>query len=278
MYRLLNFLYQYRALLYFLFLEIICGWLIVQNNKYQAASFFNSSNYMAGEVLKKTSQVKDYFNLKSVNEELVRENAILRERLAIEDLKKNRIVENRSDFLVNRQYKFVAAKVINNSINFSANYITLDRGTEDGILPGMGVISPKGVVGKVKYASDHFSTVISLLNDKWSISGKIKNKSIDGTVKWEGGSPRYAELFYVGRHHVVQAGDTIITSGYNPVFPEGILIGRIEKVEEDEGKPFWKITVALTQDFSSLSYVYAIENNLKPERDSLEQKTDIHIE
>src|ERR1700745_3963048 len=113
MQRLFDFLYSYRAFMFFVLLEVICGWLIVKNNNYQSSAFFNSSNYYAGSILKTRSDINEYFNLKEIDAELAQENARLNNELVIEKQKKNLYKENRSDSLKIHQYNFISAKVIN---------------------------------------------------------------------------------------------------------------------------------------------------------------------
>jgi rod shape-determining protein MreC len=274
MQKLFYFLYRYRAFLFFVLLEVICAALIINNNNYQSAAFFNSSNQYAGQLLKFTNNISDYFRLKSISEELAKENAYLHSQLLIEKKKNSQYIPNNSDFLRSHQYKFFSAKVINNSTGRFTNYLTLDKGYADGIKPKMGVISAGGVVGKVKNCTEHFSTVVSLLHNGWSISAKIKKGNIDGLIKWDGKNPRYADMVNVVRHHKLNVNDSVITSGYSTLFPEGIMIGTIKDIDIDEGKSYYKINVLLSTDFSNLSYVYLIENNLKAEIDSLEIKRE----
>ncbi|MBO9702290.1 MAG: rod shape-determining protein MreC [Sporocytophaga sp.] len=274
MHRLFHFLYQYKAFLFFLILEAICVWLIIRNNSYQSASYFNTSNYVVGEILETSNNVTEYFNLKDVNTQLAGENARLKRLLTKEYQKKDFIISNKSEFLKANQYNYIPAKVVNNSTSRFTNYITIDKGSLDGIKPGMGVIAQDGIVGKVKSCTENFSTIISLLHEKWSVSAKISDGEIDGIVKWQGMDPAIADLQYVGRHHHFKIGDSVVTSGYNTLFPPGALIGRIQDFKIDQGKPFYKINVKLATDFTTLKYVYVIENYLKAEKDSLENQSN----
>lgn len=177
------------------------------------------------------------------------------------------------------QYSYTSAKVINNSLSLQAdNYLTLNKGKADGVRQDMGVIGPNGVVGKVKSTSEHFSTVTSVLHSGMSIASKIEGKNINATIKWPGLNPRKVELKYVMRHHKPEVGDTIVTSEYNAIFPEGVKVGVISEVYLPEGSADYEITVDLSTDFSALSYVYIVENILKPERDSLEAQLDTQIQ
>jgi rod shape-determining protein MreC len=266
---LFKFFYRYRSLSVFLILEIFCAWLVVSFNTYQGSSFFNSSNVFTGAVLQTTDNIKYYFKLRTVNQDLAEENTQLRKQL--QEMRQRNILadEKVSDTARIYQYSYITAKVINNSTNKLSNYFTLDIGTEDGLQPGMGVLSTKGgVAGRVKACSGHYSTVLSILNEKWPLSAKITRGNVDGIVEWKGVDPTEADLTHVGKHHKVFEGDTIVTSGYSSIFPYGIVIGTIKSVVDDGKK--YIIKVKLSTDYTAMSYVYVVKNKMKPERDSLE--------
>jgi rod shape-determining protein MreC len=139
----------------------------------------------------------------------------------------------------------------------------------------MGVIAPNGAVGRVKTVSRHYSTVTSLLHSQLLVSAKIKKDNTFGTIKWAGGDYRTALLDYIPLHIKPVKGDTILTSGYNTVFPEGIMIGTISSVAKEADKSFYTIRVKLAVDFAQLSYVYVVENPRREEQDSLELEAGI---
>jgi rod shape-determining protein MreC len=219
--------------------------------------------------LESKTNVQDYFDLKAVNSELALENAKLKQLLTIEEQRKQLIIPTKADSIRMNKFRFVPAKVINNSTANFNNFITINKGKEDGIKEGMGIISTLGVVGRIKQCSDHYCTGLSVLHKSFTISSKIKNKGIDCNVQWDGKSPYEADLKDVTRHQKIAIGDTIVTSGYNSFFPEGIMVGKIIKFEL-EGGSFWKARIELSTDFTALSYVYVIENKLEIEQDSLE--------
>jgi rod shape-determining protein MreC len=272
--RLLKFIFEYRALFTFLFLEALCAWLIVENNKFQSSAYFNSSNRMAASVLGFSQGVREYLSLRTINYELAQENAILRSAL---EQRNERIfaaqIPELKDSLLARRFEFIEAKVLSNSTEFYKNYITIDKGTQDGIQPGMAAINMNGAVGKVKSASDHFAVITSLLHTDEMVSCVIKHKEYFGTAQWDGTDARYTQLRYIPRHANPAVGDSIITSGFNVVFPKGILVGVVQSASLSEEAPFWNIKVALAQNFSKLSFVELVKSNLKQERDSLIQVT-----
>jgi rod shape-determining protein MreC len=268
MQRLLNFILQNRGFFTFLALELVCAWLIVKNNSYQGAKFFNSSNAVAASLLAVSQDVGNYLDLKTVNSELSIENARLRQLL---DARANSLIK--SDSTIKRQYDFVSAKVVNNSVDLFRNFITINKGEDSNIAPGMAVINSNKVVGKVKTVSANFAVVISLLNLDENVSAMISRTGNFGTIKWDGRDPKYTNLHFIPRHVSPLPGDSIVTSGLNAVFPENILVGLVSRAHLNPNGLFWDIQVELAQDFTKLQYVEVIKSLLKPEMDSIQNKT-----
>lgn len=270
---------RYKVFLIFLFLEILGFWLLVNHNYYQNAIFFNSANSYVGTLLKVSNNIASYFQLNTVNLELAKENKQLRTELTKMRQKNPQLLDskaNDSDFI--NQYEYVLAKVINNSTHRSNNYITIDKGKKDGIEAGMAVISPLGIVGKVRKSNGRFTTLTSLLHSKTEVSAQIKKNSELGTIKWDGKSPNIAKMIDVPSYVKIAVGDTIVTSGYNAIFPPKVTIGIIKKIKTNPEQTFYDIDVMLTTNFNSLSYVYVVKNILKVEQDSLELETFEEIE
>jgi rod shape-determining protein MreC len=281
MQQLFQFLYRYRAFLLFILLEVVSGWLIVKNNSYQSAAFFNSANFYAAKALSLSNAVTGYLNLQEVNADLAAENQRLHSELAQAQLSRPVIqmtptqldsVIYKPDLTVASRFEFKVAKVINNSTERFKNYLTIDKGTLDGIRPGMGVISATGVVGKVKSCSAHFSTVVSLLHTEMMVSSKVKRNGVFGTAKWKGTDPGVISLTFVPRHQSVNKGDTVLTSDYNTTFIPGIMVGTVQATRLEPNDTYYEIDVALSTNFGNLAYVYVIDNKLLEEQQTLEQK------
>ncbi|WP_161889839.1 rod shape-determining protein MreC [Pontibacter russatus] len=280
---LFAFIYRFRAFLVFVLLEVLCVYLIVRYNTYQGAAFFNSANKYVGQVLEYQRGITDYFRLSSVNNTLARENAELRRELMQYRVQQesdstaalDTTLYLASDTSRTAPYLLHAGRVINNSVRRMNNYLTLAIGSADGVEPGMGVISPDGVVGRVKTVSEHYATVTSVLHSQMLVSAKIKKDDTFGTIKWTGGDYRTAMLEYIPLHVHPEEGDTVVTSGFNTVFPEGIPVGTIASVEKEQDKSFYTIKVRLAVDFAQLSYVYVVENTTMYERENLEQQAGV---
>ena len=137
----------------------------------------------------------------------------------------------------------------------------------------MAVVSPNGIVGVVNGVSKRFSTVMSLLNTDLHISAKIKKNNYFGSLSWDGKNYREAILYEIPHHVPVSKGDTIITSGFSTIYPEGVLIGTIKDFEVKGGN-FYEITVRLSTDFKNLTYVNLVSNLRKEEQIELEEQLE----
>ena len=270
MQRLFLFFYQYRAFFTFLVLELICAWLIIGNNPYQGARFFNSSNGLVAAMNNVSHGVREYFLLRQINSTLAEENAQLRSKFEAQNQLQyiNTTPEVRDSTVVN-QFDFVSAKVVSNTVNRFTNFLTINKGREEGVEPGMAVISPLGAVGKVRMVSRHYSVVTSILHVDVQVSALLKRTGHFGTIQWDGVNPDYVKFKFIPRHVEPVKGDSVLTSGYNAIFPEGIMVGLIEEVQLSD-ELFYDLKVKLSQDFRKLAYVEVVRNSLRHELDSLE--------
>ena len=287
---LIIFFRRYFNFFLFLLLEVICLVLVFQRNNFQRAAYLSSANDISGKLYDKYSNVQYYFHLKSTNDSLVNENVRLHNFLSSSYdsiITSNGIkvdtIRRYSDDTLHRvvstqvlKYQYFAAKVINNSVNKPVNYITIHRGSAQGIRPNMGVISPSGVVGVVRSVSENYAVVLSLLSksNSVSISARVGKGKEMGSVHWDGDDAGYALLKDVPKSAKVYKGDTVVTSGYSALFPENIPIGYVENITiGDKASTAYTIRVKLATNFYNLQYVYVIENLLKDEQQRLEDST-----
>lgn len=271
MQRLFLFFYQYRAFFTFLILELICAWLLIGNNSYQGARFFNSSNGLVAALNNVSHGVREYFLLRQINSTLAEENALLRSKFeAMNQRQYLAPTPAIADSTVISQFDFVSAKVVSNTVNRFTNFLTINKGSQHGIEPGMAVISALGAVGKVRTVSRHYSVVTSLLHVDVQVSALLKRTGHFGTIQWDGVHPDYVKFKFIPRHVQPVKGDSVLTSGYNAIFPEGIMVGQIEEIRLTD-ELFYDLKVKVSQDFRKLSYVEVVKNSLRNELDSLAQ-------
>lgn len=277
MLRILQFLYGLRSFLLFILLEMLALWLIISNNSPQGAAFFNSSNAVFGSILKTQSDVSDFLSLAEANEDLLEQNAQLLARLKV-DLEEDSLSTDSMDSSFVAMYEFKSGKVISQTLRYAQNHLTIDKGEAQGIKPGMGVFNHSGIVGRIKSVSKNYAVAISVLNTGLLVSSKIKSSDVYGSINWDGKNSKEVKMLYVPRHVTAQAGDTVVTSGYNAIFPEGIEVGIIKQINPGSDQNYLDITVELSTDFSKINYVYLVENNQIKELDSLYREAEIENE
>jgi rod shape-determining protein MreC len=265
------FLWKYNFIIFFLLIETLCGYIIVQNNNFQRTTFVNSTNAAAAKINSAVSSVTEYIDLRTTNDALSRENAALKTLLPDVFYIDSALKHIANDTLLKQQYAFMTAKVINNSVNRRNNYLTLNKGRLQGIRSEMGVICSDGVVGIIKDVSEHYSSVISFLHKDARFSARIKKSGYIGSMVWNGYDETHGTLNDIARHVKVAKGDTIVTSAFSSIFPEGIMIGIVDEVIAAGGDNFQEINVKLSTPFGKLSYVYVISNLLKNEQKTIEE-------
>ena len=265
------FFIRYYSFFLFLFLEVIAFSMLFNSNNYQSASFFNSSNKISGKIFSISSNVESFINLSIVNDSLSIENARL----------KNQVLSERYSNKINtgvytdtsmsfQQYTYIQAKVINNTILKRNNYLTLNRGRIHGIRKNMGVICGDGIVGIVKDVSDHYCSVISFLHKDSRISAQLNSSKDFGSLVWDGLNPKIASLRDIPTHVKVKIGDSITTTGFSFIFPENVMVGKVNSVSQKNGDNFFEVSINLSTNFSTLRYVYVVSDILADEKVKIE--------
>ncbi|WP_184548928.1 rod shape-determining protein MreC [Mucilaginibacter sp. FT3.2] len=266
---LLIFITKYNAFFLFLIFEVSALLIYIKYNSFQKATFINSQNQVTGSLYAQVSQFKGYLSLKEQNDSLAHENAKLRGMLKtsfyVDTAEKHKVV----DTVYKQQYTYVVARVINNSTNQSNNYITINRGSRDGIAKDMGVICGTGVVGMVAAVSDHYAIIKSLLHSKSQFSAMLsKDKSV-GSFTWGTDLNPRQGLLSLQNDAKPTMGETVITSGYS-LFPTGIPFGKITSLHAKEGGLLLNVEVGLAVDFTKLQYIYVVVNKYAQEQAGLE--------
>lgn len=272
---LFRFLIRFNSLFVFLLLEVICFSFIVKNHNYHNAKFVNSANVVTGSIYNTYYGFSEYLNLRAINDSLMKENAALKATQYVTMHKPVLQVDTScEDTDLLRLHTYIAARVINNSTNKIANYLTIDKGTNHGVNREMGVISATGIIGIVNEVSDNFSTVMSVLNKNSRISVKLKRFNYPGNLQWNGEDPGVAELTGIPRHLPITANDTVITSGFSSIFPENVLVGTVTSFRTTSGNNFYDIKIRLTTNFETLQYAYVVNYLYKEEQLELESRND----
>ncbi|MEO6151432.1 MAG: rod shape-determining protein MreC [Mucilaginibacter sp.] len=267
---LLIFITKYSAFFLFLIFEGISLYIFINYNDFQKASFINTSNEVTGNLYQKVNDVDDYLRLKEINDRLARENAQLRSHLKSAKYNDTAKTGKVVDTINKQQYTYTEARVINNSVNSRVNFITLNKGSNNGIARGMGVVTGAGVVGIVVQASPHFSIVRSLLHKDTRISAMLAKSKEGGSFRWaDDMDPHKGLLYDVANSAQPHLGDLVVTDEHS-LFPIGIPVGKVSNLRPKTGGFFLNMEVRLAVNFSNLEYVFVITNKLAQEQTTLE--------
>lgn len=266
---LLNFLAKYNHLIIFLILEGIAIYLISNGDSYHNARIIKGIRGLTTGFEQKTSNTRTYFRLREISQALARENASLRNTIEHSVNRSDLFFSPVIDTIHQQQYSYSTAEVVNNSINRQKNFFTLNKGKRQGLSVDMAVTEGKNVAGVIIGCSENYSIVMSLLNLNFKLSARIKSNGYFGSMNWDGRDYKHAVLNEIPQHVTFGIGDTIETTGYSAVFPEGILVGTVSDFEKTGGD-FYTIKVLLLTDFKKLHFVNAIGNLRKNEQLELE--------
>lgn len=285
---LLQLIVRYSNFLLLLGLEVVAFIFVVHGNKYQQVAAAGAANAFTGSIQLMQDNVSSYFRLRTDNAQLLEENARLNAEImqllnALEnDTNRCRDVYESStsrfrsnvegkDIYVSSDldYTFIPARVIAYSNDRHHNYLTLNKGSRDGITPDMGVIGKDGIVGVVQTVSTHFAVVAPVIHEGIYISSMISKNNYVATLHWHMPDIRHAELEDVARHVSVEVGDTIVTSGLSAIFPANMPVGVVSALSLGEGDSYYDIDVALATDFHSLRTVQILQFAHRNELDSI---------
>ena len=257
-----QFLYKQLHWIVFIALEIICCVLLFSYNNYQGSVYLSTANGAVARLNAGKDKITSYFGLTEKNRALVEQNAELQQRiLELEAMTSMQHLDSLATAeaiqRVHRMgYNITPAQVINKSINKANNYLTLDKGTADGVTPDMGVMGVDGIVGVIYKCTEHYSLVLPLLNGKSSVSCKVLGSDYFGYLRWEGGDSRYAMVYDLPRYSSVEVGDTIVTSGSSSFFPAGLMVGVVEESYPSNDGLYVMLKVQLSTQFARLEHAF----------------------
>ena len=280
--KLLEFLHKYRHWFVFLILETIALVTYLSGSLYSRSLGWYATSAVFGRVNELMTEGWSYVGLRPRNEELLRENARLRTAYTLlarqmQDAEAHGVLPrlHATDSLPIDPSAVIIARVVNRVTHTGEVYYTINKGRRDGIETDMGVMSASGVVGAVMAVSDHYALVIPVLNPKIRLACTLLGQEVSGTLT-ASSSPNANEaiLSNVPPHAHPQIGDTITTSGYSYLFPEGMMVGTIAdsvpaRVKGSAGT-FANYPVHLATDFQGLRYVYVIREKPTHEVRALE--------
>ena len=274
MHNLIYLFVRFRGLITFGVLEVLCMYLVVNFNKKQNAIFINSSNTISGVLYERADQIAEFWNMSAVSDSLAEENARLKAELRNARFVETILQDSARNEETSQRYTFIAADIINNSVNKHSNSITINRGAKHGVKLRAGVFDDRGIVGIVRNVGHRFSSVMSILHKESRITAAIRRNNYFGSLTWNGTNPKKVTLGDIPKHAQLVKGDTIQTSGYSTIFPAGIMIGVIDTFWLEPGSNFYIIDVLLSNDLSKSKYVYIVNDLMREEVKTIEEEEE----
>lgn len=276
---LLNFIVKYSSWLLFILLVALSCAMLFTVNPYQHHVYLTSAGSVASAVYRTSNSITSYFALRDINDDLQRRNASL--ELEVLNLRQQLAAARRSIYADTmtvdsalQRYSFIVADVINRTTWLPRNYITINKGSLDGVRPEMGVVDQNGVVGIVNVTGPHTSRVMSLLNPLLRLSCKARGSEYVGSLQWDGVNPGEAVLDELPPHARFHRGDTVVTSGYSSAFPAGVPVGTILSGARQKDGNFVALRIKLFTDFTTLSTVRIVRDVLADELRQVETDPD----
>ncbi len=273
---LLNYILRNSAWFLAILLIAFSIFLVFKHNSYQRSVYLSSANRISAQLFKTSNNVTSFFHLKRSNNkllernaELERSNLLLKQHIAALTGDTSTINAFTIDSIVPTQFEFIPAEVVNISISKLNNYITIDKGSLNGVAPDMGVISTAGVVGVVRNVSQHSAVIIPIINPKFRLGAKLKNSDNFGSIAWDGRNANEAQLREVPKHELFAVGDTVVT-GFSRIFPEGIIVGYTKEEGLSTDDNFNTFNINLATSFQTLQHVLVINDRYHLERTALE--------
>lgn len=257
----------------FIALEIAALAMLKHNGPLQNIWFSDAIHAFMGNVWGTTQRVTDYFHLKSTNDSLALDNHNLMVRVAqLEEM----LTESGTSFQtvtpgMAAGYRYIPADIVKISNNTQHNYMILDKGSEDGVVEGSGVITGKGAIGIIDAVSENYSYARSFKNHGMSIGARLGHTGTVGPLSWDGTSSNGAILREIPHHVTFEPGDTVYTSGYSSIFPADIPLGTTGEARVVNGATY-EIDIRLFEDFASLRYVTIVDNLGREEMKALEEE------
>ena len=273
MQQIISFLYKNKLFILFLLLETLALIFTIQSHSYHKSKFVHSANFISGGIYKKVNNFKEFLYLKKENQRLSEENVYLKNLLELKEKGLDELQLNLTDTSgYKRKYGYIAAKVINNNYRKNNNYLTIDKGRQQGLEPDLGVINSQGIIGITTSVSSNYATVLSILNVNSSINAKLVNSDHFGSLSWDNKDYNVVQLNDLPIQASIYVGDTIVTGGRSTIFPEGIPIGTIKNFTTNNNR-YETINISLFNDMSSIGYVEVIKNFDSEEIVNLEEKS-----
>ncbi|MBR9861146.1 rod shape-determining protein MreC [bacterium] len=236
--------------------------MIFKLNPYQKAYFTNSSAAVTANINNFSTSVSNYFGLRE-------QNIMLQESIIDSSIYHNPYLSLHyfSDTLEVKDtnakplFSMVPAQVVFNSVHKADNVFVINKGSNDGIKKGAGVISSKGVAGIITSVGPNFSTAMSVLHTEFNLIPQINGQEFFTDIIWDNENPHTLTINKINKLEPIDTGDLVSTGMSSLIFPAGIPLGYIEKLIPVKGSQYLDTKITTATNFRKLNYVFVVQNN-----------------
>ncbi|MDB4324054.1 rod shape-determining protein MreC [Crocinitomicaceae bacterium] len=268
------FIKHFRNVLIFALLQGIALSLYFTFVQFPRTQYLTTAASIQGSILEARNGITKHFNLSKNNVRLQKENIELLEELPKSFIKLEGKLVKIDDTLHRQQYEYIPGIIINSTHSKRENYFTLNIGSSQGIKRGMGVFSTNGIVGVIHNTSEHYAVIKTCLTKKLNTSIMLEKTGQQGFLEWDGVNARKGSMTGVSNDLKIKKWAKVVTRGGGGIFPRGLPVGKISRVEVVEGESLWDLTMIFAEDFRKVQNVYIIKNLLLDEQRDIEKKTD----
>ncbi len=228
--------------------------------------FLTTSNNLSSFVYTLYSKIGEYLALKQDNDTLL--NSYRKLLFFLLNEKTNCHYTEIKDTI----FEVIPGHIIQKTISLQNNFFTIDKGKKQGVQPEDAVVSANGIVGVITNVSENFATGILILNRLNGVSAKLKKNNYFGSLTWNGKNYLFMTLSEIPNHIKVNIGDTVVTSGYDLLFPPNYPIGTVISVKKNSQDNFFTIKVKLFEDLKQTDNVFIVKYNNKTEIRNLQKR------
>lgn len=268
MQKLRAFISDKRHWLLLILIQVLCLGVYLSNGLYRQGLKFYVSSWLTGYINEWVARAYSYSDLQRHNQNLLAEQArleqeLIRLRRRVADAVADRELPTHllDEAGVMSDVLTLTARIVNMRNEAGSPYYIIDKGRRHGIKPDMPVMSAKGVMGAVLEVSQDYAIIVPIINPKVKLSTMVKGKAYQGHLSSLGhNQPIY--FAGVSLQAEINAGDTILTSGYSYLYPEGLMVGVVEERDQKGAvgaeAAFGAYRLRLNTDFDKLRYVYVL--------------------
>jgi len=207
-----------------------------------------------------SNSIETIFRIKGLKQEndnlVLRIEELLAENVGLRELKReNETLRGALDIGLQKDFNLSLVEVT--SKDFNQDFILINKGQNNGLSPGMTVItSQKVLIGRISEVFDNFSKVMLISCRQSSLSAEIQDREVEGVAQGEGAFSLRFNLVNVDKE--IEQGDVVITSSLDNVFAQGLLVGQVKLVEKKDVEPFQAAWIEPFFNISDLRELFVI--------------------